>query len=111
MYSDNERPAPSAKGGRPSTWDRKDDSVPFTGLSQKHQGHVEPGAIFGAWTVLTVSDPTGRRSVCRCECSAIRAVATADLAAGLSTSCGCQASQLLQQLAREVRAAKQRRHD
>jgi hypothetical protein len=72
---------------------------------------VVPGARFGGWRIIALRDANGRQAVCRCRCGTIRAVATADLAAGFSTSCGCQPSPAL---ARETRAhneAKKRRAD
>lgn len=43
-------------------------------------------ASFGRWTI---NKAEGRYTLCTCECGTVRRVATHDLKAGKSTSCGC----------------------
>lgn len=52
---------------------------------------LEPGLVFGRWTVQGPANPTkgGRRVTCRCACGTIREVYSTSLIKGISTSCGC----------------------
>jgi len=50
---------------------------------------VEPGQTFGAWTVLGIEQPLGRRATCRCVCGNIRQVSVEALEGGIARSCGC----------------------
>jgi len=51
---------------------------------------VEPGAIFGKWTVLE-QNPHKRHGkvLCRCACGREKKVFVSNLRSGLSRSCGC----------------------
>lgn len=60
---------------------------------------IEPGAVFGRWTVAGRS---GRRVQCVCECGSTREVDRYTLIGGRSSSCGC--------LQREQLASSKRTH-
>jgi hypothetical protein len=72
---------------------------------------VAPGATIGFWQIIAICDLNGRRAIYRCQCGATHAVATADLAAGFSTSCGCRPSPALAREARASHEAKKSRRD
>lgn len=52
---------------------------------------LNPGAEFGAWTVLTMVREKGKntRVLCRCHCGTERAVLLHNLRRGASKNCGC----------------------
>jgi hypothetical protein len=59
-------------------------------LAPERDAHVEPGARFGRWTVLTHPEAGHNRAAwCRCDCGTERKVAVINLLSGKSKSCGC----------------------
>lgn len=55
------------------------------------KAEVNPGDVFGRWTVIQeVESPTKhRRMLCRCSCGTERIVVLQSLRAGETKSCGC----------------------
>ena len=68
------------------------------------------GQRFGHWVVAAL-DASGRRALCRCRCHTLRQVATAELANGTSTSCGCAPMPGLWEAVQELREVRRRARD
>jgi hypothetical protein len=70
-----------------------------------------PGSKCGDLLVIA-SDNLGRRVTCLCVCKQVCTIASADLASGLRTSCGCQRfSSSMYTAYREAQDAMQRQKD
>ena len=56
---------------------------------QKQRKNLEPGAVFGLWTVVEPYTTPGN-ALCRCACGAVAYVNRSNMTRGGSLSCGCQ---------------------
>jgi hypothetical protein len=60
-------------------------------LAPDHSSKVEIGARFGRWTVISETEPRGKRRValCECDCGTQKWIGTDNLLNKTSRSCGC----------------------
>lgn len=63
---------------------------------------------FGHWTAIGSADLTGKRLICRCQCSKVATVSLEALTSGSSTSCSCAALTPFQRQAARVAAHRRR---
>ena len=77
--------------GAPNATSPNETSIRFAAHSSDSpspQGGLNPGTRFGAWSIVRATGP--RRSLCACQCSAIREISNESLLDGSARGCGCR---------------------